>query len=189
VASLERVSTLTSLPKSSSVATNEHFVDEPGFRGRVSETLSAYRMLLDHPFTGVGIGNYEFQYRQYAPAIGLERRQEDREAHSLPLEVAAETGLPGLIACALLLATILTRVLAARRTLRGRDERARDLVTAVGIAFAGYLTTSLFLHDAYMRQFWILAALAYATARQEPRLDSALAPHGAAGPAGSALVP
>ena len=64
VASLERVSTLTSLPKSSSVATNEHFVDEPGFRGRVSETLSAYRMLLDHPFTGVGIGNYEFQYRQ-----------------------------------------------------------------------------------------------------------------------------
>jgi O-antigen ligase len=137
-------------------------VTEPGFKGRVSEMVAGIQMLRDHPLGGIGLGNYETYYRQYAQGIGIDSR-EDRPAHSLPIEVAAETGVVGLLAFAALLLTIARRVYMARLRAIGRDDLS--LATAVAVALTGYLTTSLFLHDAYVRQLWIVAALAYASTR------------------------
>ena len=137
-------------------------VTEPGFSGRASEMLAGIQMFRDHPLGGVGLGNYENHYLEYATRIGIDRRQEDREAHSLPLEVAAETGAVGLLAFILLMLTIVRRVYAARLRAAGDD---LALATAVAVALSGYLTTSLFLHDAYQQQLWIVAAMAYASAR------------------------
>lgn len=147
------------------------FVAEPGFKGRASEILAGLQMFRDHPFGGVGLGNYESYYQSYAREIHIDPRQEDRSAHSLPIEVAAETGVGGLVAWALLLAAVILRIHAARARIQS-DPEQRPLVTAIGIALVGYLTTSLFLHDAYQRQLWIVAALAYASTRIAPRSES-----------------
>jgi O-antigen ligase len=138
-------------------------VTEPGFRGRASEMLAGIQMFKDHPLGGVGLGNYETYYQRYARSIGIDPRLEEREAHSLPIEIAAETGVVGLLGFGLLVLAIVHRVYIARRRAIDPDDLA--LATGIGIALSGYLTSSLFLHDAYQRQLWIVAALAYASAR------------------------
>ena len=62
------------------------------------------------------------------------------------------------------------RIVIARSYARD-DPEALAVVLAIGAAMTGYLTTSLFLHDAYQRQLWIIAALAYASARITRRHD------------------
>ena len=143
------------------------FVAEPGFKGRASEILAGLQMFRDRPLSGVGLGNYELYYQGYAREIGIDPRNEERQAHSLPIEVAAETGIFGLIAWGLLLSAVILRVHAARSRIQGDPEQL-PLVTGIAIALVGYLTTSLFLHDAYQRQLWIVAALAYASTRIAP---------------------
>ena len=160
-------------------------VTEPGFRGRVSEMLAGIQMFQDHPLGGVGLGNYETFYLQYSAGIGIDPRQEDRDAHSLPIEVAAETGVVGLFAFGVLLLTIVRRVYAAcRQAVDGAD---LSLTTAVAIALIGYLTTSLFLHDAYQQQLWIVAALAYASTRVTGRAAAPSVGHASGGSRRAAL--
>jgi putative inorganic carbon (HCO3(-)) transporter len=139
----------------------QEVVREPGFKGRTSEMMAAMQMFRDHPLGGVGLGNYEAYYRRYAAAIGIDKRTEDRQAHSLPLEIAAETGIIGVAAFSLLLLSIARRIYQARVTLAA--DSGAPLATGIAIGLAGYLTTSLFLHDGYQRQLWVIAAMAYAS--------------------------
>jgi O-antigen ligase len=149
-------------------ARRAEIVREPGFKGRMSEMLAGVQMFRDHPIGGVGLGNYESNYRRYAKEIGIDLREEDRQAHSLPIEIAAETGLVGLAAWGALLLAVTRRIYVARDRAR-MDFETLALVTAIGVGMSGYLTTSLFLHDAYQRQLWIIAALGYACASISPR--------------------
>jgi O-antigen ligase len=152
------------------VAPSGDFVKEPGFWGRASEALAALAMFRDAPWQGVGVGNYEHHYQSYARTIGLERRAEPREAHSLPLEIAAETGVPGLVLFGAFLVVLLRQSHRAWQASRREDTAHATLIVAATIALLGYLTTSLFLHDAYMRQFWIVAAVMHASAVSRSRL-------------------
>jgi O-antigen ligase len=50
-------------------------------------------MMLDHPLTGVGPGNYEIIYKQYK---FFEERKIYSHAHSNIVQIGAETGILGL---------------------------------------------------------------------------------------------
>jgi len=70
---------------------------------RLARWQAALNMLTDQPWTGVGFGNYQAVYEQYRlinwpTPLG--------HAHNIYLNVAAETGLPGLAAYAFLWAVI-----------------------------------------------------------------------------------
>ncbi|HEY2010114.1 MAG TPA: O-antigen ligase family protein [Rhizomicrobium sp.] len=71
----------------------------------LSNAYVAWRTLLDHPLTGVGLGGYQFVYTQYiGDVIGTDPKTLDLinlnmfDANSMILRVGAEFGLPGLIA-------------------------------------------------------------------------------------------
>ncbi len=135
---------------------------DPSVTGRSSELQAGLRMFVDHPVVGVGAGNYEARYQEYSRVIGLDPRREDREAHNLFVEVAAETGLLGLAAFGALL------VLAAQALFRSaRTSDRMGLAGALAAALTGYLVTAIFLHAAYSRTFWILLVLAFASAAQQ----------------------
>jgi hypothetical protein len=146
---------------------------EPGFRGRFSEAIVGIRMMLDHPIRGVGLGNYEAHYLSYARPLGIDKRNQPREAHSLFLEIGSETGLPGLAVFLTFLVALFWDVGRARALLTERHRKqGAALVTSVGVALLSYMATSLWLHDAYSTHFWLLAGLAFATravARQDAR--------------------
>ena len=136
--------------------------------GRATENQIAVRMFLDHPITGVGPRQYPENYREYARQYGNDPRPE-RAPHSLPLEIAAEQGLIGILGW-LGVAVLLFRY--ARATRIWRDPLGRAVVTAI----LTYCVGSLFLHGSQLRVLFILlglllahgAALMRERARAEP---------------------
>lgn len=131
--------------------------------GRVTEMLSALTVFLDYPILGVGPGQYMPFYSvkyQLDADIAFRHIPIPRRAHSLYLEMAAETGLIGL-------GTFLTVVLAliaqlwreGRRWVTIRPDLSY-LATAAWLSLLGYLVMGFFLHLSYQRYYWFLLALA-----------------------------
>ena len=126
--------------------------------GRVSEALAALQMFADHPVTGVGFGAYPVEYLDVARRIGFETRFEERSAHSLPLEIAAEQGLIGVVAWSALAVFV---YVVARRVRRSGAVEGLPLT----LSLVGFAATAVFLHDVHPRIMWALVALAIGAAR------------------------
>jgi len=92
--------------------------------GRVEIYRSTLRMIADHPWFGTGLGTFEWSFPAYRSADVSMWGVWDR-AHSTPLELASDLGLPlaGLIVVAWL---IVLGVL-----IRGVRIRHRDLIVPV----------------------------------------------------------
>ncbi|HSR15942.1 MAG TPA: O-antigen ligase family protein, partial [Gemmatimonadales bacterium] len=136
---------------------------DASIRGRTSEIMAGMFMFLDHPLTGVGLGNYEDRYLEYASDLGLERRREEREPHSLYTEVAAETGIPGVVAFGAIILSAFAALRRARVRFREQgDDDTANLTRALALSLVGYLITSLFLHMAFARFAWLVLGISLA---------------------------
>lgn len=136
--------------------------------GRLQLVTDGARVVLDHPLGGVGLGSFK---RAYAERVGLKGQEPKRAAsHNTPVTVAAETGLPGLVLLAWLVAAAL--VAALRRLPRTFEGRAS---LSFGLAFAAIAVHSLF-YDAFFEDpmVWGLLGLvalgSAALAREEREL-------------------
>ena len=131
-------------------------------RGRATENLAALHAFADHPLLGVGPG--EFFAREstaYANALNLRFLDTRRRAHNLYLEMAADTGLVGLLVFLTIVAATLVGLwrIAKSRDARGDPVRAA-LARALALSIFAYLVSAVFLQLAYQRYFWFLIALA-----------------------------
>ena len=88
---------------------------------RVAHWFAGVRMFLDHPFLGVGIGNYEPAYPPYAPGIFVIPLG---HAHNYFINIAAEAGLFGLLAFILF---IIATFVVGGKTIRALNQRYRSL--------------------------------------------------------------
>lgn len=135
--------------------------EDISIRSRTGENLAAWQMFHDHPFLGVGWRNYPALYVDYAKQIGLAPKAEERSAHSLYLEVAAETGSLGIASFGLILGVSLYSLFNARKMfLQARLIRYADMTTAYAIGLIAYLTAALFIHAAYPRYLYLLLGIA-----------------------------
>jgi O-antigen ligase len=117
---------------------------------------------MDNPILGVGLGNYNQKYQEYSRNLGLDFRSTARSAHSLYLEILAERGLFGVASFFVLLYyTFVTLRACEDRFLRAGLTEASGLAFAMMASFAAYLVTAMFLHDAFIRYFWLLLGLAW----------------------------
>jgi putative inorganic carbon (HCO3(-)) transporter len=128
--------------------------------GRKTAALVAVAMFEDHPLVGVGPGRFEDHFRDYSRLIGNEERLK-LESHSLPLEIASEQGLVGILAWFTAGAVMLTFALrrGAWNWLLGR---------AILFSIATYLVAGLFLHGSLLKVLWILVGLCFAFAGALP---------------------
>ena len=141
-------------------------LSDVSFRGRASEVMAAWLMFLDHPIVGVGVENYPVYYQNYSRRLGLDPRIEERHAHNLYLQVAAETGLAGIFVFGYLIKTMLQGMLDSWRKLKLRRRYSdADLVLSMATGVVGYLAAAMFIHSAYPRYFWVLAGVALAIPR------------------------
>jgi putative inorganic carbon (hco3(-)) transporter len=138
--------------------------NESSFRGRTSENIVAMQMFRDHPILGVGIGNYNARYIEYSSRLGIDPRLADRSAHSLYLEVLAESGILGILVFGGILYVAFNVMRRSRNMLSdaGHTEGA-EMIQALSLAFIGYLIAGLFLHLAFARPFWSIIGLAFAS--------------------------
>src|SRR5207248_1652524 len=112
--------------------------------------------------TGVGKDNYRRLYPEYARRVDPSLPQTPVPTHNTPAQIAAETGILGLLA---FMAVMLVAVLGLRKAKHsfagGGLRHQAMLLEAVEVAIYGYLVTSLFLHDTiYQRYLWLLIGLA-----------------------------
>jgi O-antigen ligase len=145
------------------------------------------RAFAAYPITGVGAG----QFPQYNPPG---RREQWKETHNAPIQVAAETGVVGLGAFLFLVACAGIGARTTRRLLEKPSRGARDLLrtvmpdddrramyvltVAMTAGFLGWFVCSLFASVAYNWTFYYLLALIAASremARARLRAARALA--------------
>lgn len=168
-----RIDSISLLTPDKSVQTRIY--QDSSFRGRTSEMLSGMLMFINHPLLGVGIGNYDVNYQDYASQLGLEYRFGDREAHSLYVESLAETGILGISGLVTSFGLVLLLLRRARHQIKQLPQYAylQPWFTSVQYAIVSYSVSSVILHGDFMRYLWLLFALAVAAVHMTNRLAAA----------------
>jgi O-antigen ligase len=124
---------------------------------------------LEHPVTGVGVG----QFKNYNPP---ERKERWLETHNVLIQVAAETGFFGLLAFSFLLIAAATATITTQRRVRyalrrgavrdeDRDDDARALgehMLGLSAGLIGWFVCAMFASVAYNWTFYYLLALVVA---------------------------
>jgi O-antigen ligase len=127
--------------------------------------MAALLVFRDHPLLGVGPGEFFRRYSaQYGNALDLRFLDENRRAHTLYLEIAADTGVLGLAVFLGVVGTTIAALWRVNELWRRRDRELASLAEAFLLALVAYLATGIFLQLAYQRYFWFLIALANAAA-------------------------
>jgi putative inorganic carbon (HCO3(-)) transporter len=140
--------------------------DTGNLRGRATSTLAALYVWSDHPVFGVGRGQFQQYYEQYAGIVadtGISARVdfgESRQAHNLYTSVAAETGTLGLIFFIAVFLVTMRNLLRARRWWRASRPEVAHLAMGFFLALVAYLASGIALHLSYERYLWFLMALA-----------------------------
>jgi putative inorganic carbon (hco3(-)) transporter len=148
-------------------------------RGRATEMLAALAVFLDHPFLGVGPGQYVPFYSeryQLLDELSFRHLPRPREAHNLYFSLGAELGAAGLLVFFLIIGTLFVGLRVARRFWFPRSRRRADLAVAFALSILSYLGTGMFLHLSFERYLWFLVGTASAAIyvlRQEQLLRSA----------------
>ena len=132
-----------------------------GARGRLDEWRVATRVITRHPVLGVGPEGYRIAFGRavdddYERAHGRDPLPD--RAHSAPLDVAATTGLPGLVAYGALVLTTGALVLRALR-------HAPPARAGAAAGLVAYATQALFLFPVAELEpvAWLLAGTVVAT--------------------------
>jgi O-antigen ligase len=133
-------------------------------RGRVTEMQAAGLLFLEHPLLGAGPGMAPVFYPEYAVLVGGKVRQGPRRSHNIYLQLAAETGVVGLLAFLGTLWVVLYSLDQGRRSTQYSDRELWGLLCGLELAVLILMATSFFLHAAYVRYFWLLLGLAVAAA-------------------------
>jgi O-antigen ligase len=123
---------------------------------RIDCIQAGIQMFFDHPFIGVGIGNYPYTYARYAPP-GAERTP--RYAHNTYIQILTETGLIGFfvfITGILLNFIVLSRI--KKITKEKGDEFFYKISNLLEISFVSFLIGCFFVSAASVDIFWIIIA-------------------------------
>lgn len=130
-------------------------------QGRATEMLVALLVFKDHPIIGVGPGMYRYEVKGYSELIGYKYIPGEREAHSLYLGAAAETGILGFTTLMGIFLYTLYRLARARTYWLERNQKdIASLCTGFFLAIVSYMATGIFLHINYIRYLWLIMALA-----------------------------
>lgn len=116
---------------------------------------SASQMFLDHPLTGVGLGNYKSQYQgKYISPEAKEKKQE--HAHSNIFQMLGENGLVGLLGYLAFFLFILVKSLIG--AFKGREFYSAIIFSITLAVFLQGLTEFNFGNSAVIRCYWVLLA-------------------------------
>ena len=130
--------------------------------------LAAFNAFADHPIVGVGPGQYTPLYSvEYQQSLETKFRnlRHARRGHTLYFELAAETGVIGLVTFLAIPLLLLAELWRLRRRYMDRSPELAHLATAFWLSIAAYLGTAVFLHLAYERYYWFLIALTAAAVK------------------------
>lgn len=122
---------------------------DPTNRDRLAMLTAGAGMVGDHPLTGIGPGLVEEVYADYRPASGV--NETNPHLHNVPLQIAAERGLP-----ALALWVWFVAAAAGDLVRRLRDAASRTLAAGALAALTAMLAAGLFEYNFGDSEFLML---------------------------------
>ena len=140
--------------------------DTVGLRYKLWE--AGWRMWLDHPIQGVGIGQYMEQLVYYGADL-LPFNKLRLGAHNMYVQVLAETGLIGLF---LFLAIFVTSALSLWRIGRSKNIEIARLAQVWFIILIIMLLGGLTKHDHYDKLLWIVVGLGTSLSAKNLKVDA-----------------
>jgi O-antigen ligase len=137
---------------------------DPTSRDRVAMLREGMAMIREHPFTGVGPNMVQRLYEQYRDPTAVEKV--NPHLHNVPMQIAAERGLPALAAW---LAFVAIAIADLVRLLR--RSRYPSLPAAALAAMAGMLAAGLFEYNfgdsEFLMLFLVMLTLPFAADRTD----------------------
>jgi O-antigen ligase len=141
---------------------------DPANQDRFAMIEVGARMVADDPLTGVGPNMVARVYEQYRPDYAI--NPVNPHLHNVPLQIAAERGLPALAVWGWFVVALTTALV---RLFRSSADRPRDrMLAAMALAStAGMLAAGLFEYNfgdsEFLMLFLVLITLPFAAARQD----------------------
>jgi O-antigen ligase len=143
---------------------------DPSSRDRVAMLQTGAAMIQDHPLTGVGPNMVERLYTQYRDPQGVQKV--NPHLHNVPIQIAAERGLPALAVWLAFIALLATGVFRIFRS--GHD---RVLAAGALAAIAAMLAAGMFEYNfgdsEFLMLFLIIVTLPFAAERPDPHAAAA----------------
>jgi O-antigen ligase len=131
---------------------------DPSLVGRLAAQEEAWMMFHERPYFGFGPATFPEQVINFAGRVVTAAREPTDAPHNLYAELAAETGVFGLLGWAMVIVGFLAVV--SLGIIANPHSRDRILAAAVCAAIVGWLAASIGLHMAYFRTFGVVLALA-----------------------------
>jgi O-antigen ligase len=148
---------------------------DPANQDRFAMIEVGARMVADDPLTGVGPNMVARVYDQYRPDYAI--NQVNPHLHNVPLQIAAERGLPALAAWGWFIVALTAALFRMFKASRALDRQRDRMLAAMALALtAGMLAAGLFEYNfgdsEFLMLFLVLITLPFAAARQD---DAAVA--------------
>jgi O-antigen ligase len=157
----------------------ENYQKSDSIKERCEVLTAALEIFINNPITGVGAGNYGFVYMRdyresqvhihvdYIRQQGSTYTDHSVGAHNMYAEVAAETGLFGLI-------TLLTFIFSGIKMMyRLHRENIlpewKQLPLAIMLSIIGFAFAGIFLHGQLQKAIWIVTGFAVALSQMAKR--------------------
>ncbi|CAM3983257.1 O-antigen ligase family protein [Smaragdicoccus niigatensis] len=148
------------------VGTDHIYGVDPSVLGRTTAQEIAWAMFHDRPAFGFGPGTYLSQVPHYAGLVNTAVLHPTIAPHNFYAQIAAETGIAGLIGWAAFFAAFIVPPI--MRTVSRPTEQHRLMLAALAAGLLGWLLASVFLHMAYMRSLGVVLALACIVTLYDP---------------------
>ena len=139
-------------------------VQEPTNQDRLAMIEIGARIVHDHPLTGVGPNMIPRVYEQYRPDYAINKV--NPHLHNVPLQIAAERGLPALAVWLAFIASLLTALVRLFRTQSDKVPAAAALAAVAAMLGAGLFEYN-FGDSEFLMLFLVLVTLPFAAARDE----------------------
>lgn len=152
-------------------------MEDPTVRDRFAMSRSGLRIIGDYPLTGVGPDMVKEVYAEYRDPGAVQN--ENPHLHNVPLQIAAERGLPALGAWLLFLGLVLVDLLRHMRNPASRALAAAGLAAVAGMLVGGLFEYN-FGDSEFLMLFLVLitlpAAAAYGSGTHPPPVEREPAP-------------
>jgi O-antigen ligase len=147
---------------------------DPSSRDRLAMMQTGASMIRDHPLTGVGPNMVQRLYTRYRDQNSVQKV--NPHLHNVPLQIAAERGLPAL---AVWIAFVVVLTAGVFRLFRSSADRTLPAaaLAAIGAMLAAGIFEYNFGDSEFLMLFLVIVTLPFAAVRGEERSSGDLDPH------------
>ena len=138
---------------------------DPSSIDRVAMLQTGAAMIKDHPLAGVGPNMVERLYTQYRDSTGVQKV--NPHLHNVPVQIAAERGLPALAAWLAFIGVLAVGVFGIFRRAEDRVLAAGALAALAAMLFAGMFEYN-FGDSEFLMLFLVIVTLPFAAERPDP---------------------